>query len=69
MAEQTAAGFIGQQQAREVLPKSYSLTIPGMRCCGRPHQGKENGWPRNVDEFMQALADRIHEVDQAGVGV
>ena len=39
IAEQTAGGFIGQQQAREVHPKSFFLTSSGMRRRRGPDQG------------------------------
>jgi hypothetical protein len=48
IAEQTAAGFIGQQQAREVRHSPFCVLNSGMRCCRRPDQVQENGWSRNV---------------------
>lgn len=49
VADQSAAGFIGQQQAREVTsPVRFRLIILGMRYCRRFSQGEENGRSRNV---------------------
>jgi hypothetical protein len=48
VADQSAAGFIGQQQAREVRLSILSSNILELWCCGRLDQGQEDGGTGNA---------------------